>query len=265
MNFSPYAIFLLLLLLLVVGLPCAEGSINPNPKFRVDKIWGIEEPASVLFSTIGCIGSIISLAYYTWLVHKNRKPWAEYDFKICYYVPTLDILAVNLTSMCFHTKETWLNEKLDYAAAILVPFLILPAGIVRGLEITQRSKQALVFGISLAGFTWHEYEMLAVLFDYGRHMKLGAVLTVLMAAVWFAWSATQLYKKKNPHSKWMLYSIASIIVLSPFEIRDFIPIWGFFDAHSLWHASINIISFSFWMFSINDFTACIDDYYTKLS
>lgn len=250
--------------LFIIGLPYAEGSINPNPKFRVTKIWGIEEPASVLFSTIGFIASLISLAYYTRLVFKNRKPWGEYTYKICYYLPTFDILAVNLTSMCFHSKETWLNEKLDYAAAILVPFLILPTGIIRALEITQFSKQAFVFGISLPGFTWHEYEMLTVLFDYGRHMKLGAILTLMMTVVWFIWSATQIYKKKNLHSKWMLYSIVSIVVLSPFEMRDFTPIWGFFDAHSLWHASINIISVSFWMFSILDFKAFADDYYTKL-
>ena len=92
----------------------------------------------------------------------------------------------------------------------------------------------------------------------------GAVLTVLMALVWFAWSASQIYKKKNMHSKWMLYSIAFIIVLSPFEINDFVPVWGFFDAHSLWHASINIISIAFWMFSICDLNVFIDDYYTKL-
>ena len=244
--------------------PPAEASINPNPKLRVKRIWGIEEPASVMFSAIGFIASVTALIYFTRLVLKNKKPWAAYGYKACFYIPSMDILTVNLTSICFHTKETWLNEKLDYAAAILIPFLILPSGLIRAFEITSVSKQALVFGTSLLGFAWHEYYMLAVLFDYGRNMRLGVALTVLMAVVWFAWSAVQVYNKKNMHSKWMLYSILAIFALSPFEINDFIPVWHFFDAHSLWHASINIISFCFWMFSIRDFSAFAKDYYTKL-
>ena len=69
-------------------------------------------------------------------------------------------------------------------------------------------------------------------FDYGLNMQICVVIGLSSVLLW-----VRLYLvERREH----LFRLAALSIFSSallaLEILDFPPIWGYFDAHSLWHA-----------------------------
>ncbi|KAJ5074168.1 post-gpi attachment to protein factor 3 [Anaeramoeba ignava] len=110
--------------------------------------------------------------------------------------------------------------------------------------ITEFSDYHFAFG---SPFYW---VYLMFLFDYAFHMKLCTFSIVTSFSIWLIWCIFTFRKYK--HCFWILLFYGSIFAFSPFELFDFPPLFGHFDAHSLWHAANCLIVLSLTPFIIKD-------------
>ena len=77
-------------------------------------------------------------------------------------------------------------------------------------------------------------------FDYGLNMKICVLIGLSSVLLWVR---LYLVERRDHLFKLAALSIFSSALLA-LEILDFPPIWGYFDAHSLWHAG-KVLHFSF--------------------
>ena len=78
-------------------------------------------------------------------------------------------------------------------------------------------------------------------FDYGLNMKVCVFIGLSSVLLWVR---LYLVERRDHLFKLAALSIFSSALLA-LEILDFPPIWGYFDAHALWHAGKSYILSSF--------------------
>ena len=128
------------------------------------RLWGVQEPASALFSVFNLVGSLLGLLKFWRTVHPSTpmyRTWIGYG-----------VLSINtwVWSTAFHTRDTWLTEKLDYLCALLLVYYHL------FIYLRRRACQgsAIFWPGLLLGtvFVFHLTKMFLVSFDYGFNMKV---------------------------------------------------------------------------------------------
>ncbi|KAH6554729.1 hypothetical protein KP509_1Z311100 [Ceratopteris richardii] len=82
----------------------------------------------------------------------------------------------------------------------------------------------------------------------GLNMVVCSVMGVLQLLMWIFWS----WFARHParYKVWFVALSSGTAML--LEIYDFPPIWGIFDAHSLWHAATIPLTFIWWSFVKED-------------
>ncbi|CAH1789508.1 unnamed protein product, partial [Owenia fusiformis] len=220
----------------------------PIPQFHgkwpFTRCYGIQEPASVVFSILNAI----TLIYNLWWYRKKVEDKAP----LYNIVHVGNVVSVNawVWSSVFHTRDTRITEMLDYFCAIslVIYSVFMLACRVFG---TERPLKASICGLILFYFfVWHVHYLAYVKFDYGYNIKATVSVGVLNSIGWLIWCAV--VRKRQPYVWKCALSIVLLNLLILLEVGDFPPIWWVFDAHSLWHAGTVPLPFIWYSFLIDD-------------
>ncbi|KAJ2704053.1 hypothetical protein FB645_003586 [Coemansia sp. IMI 203386] len=197
-------------------------------KWPFIRVFGIQEPASVVFSVLNGYMHLRSWR----LVNRIHKEHAMRRWlRVFMVIGTWSWLC----SAVFHMRDFPVTEKLDYFSAGLNVLYILFLGTVRMLRLKTWRETKTVAMVCALMYLMHVGYLVRD-FDYGYNMKANAVVGLLSNVVWVV-VAIQAYVNRQPF--W--WKPAVLIVLTDLafclELFDFPPFLDTFDAHSLWHAA----------------------------
>jgi hypothetical protein len=240
--------------------PSSYKPFKYHGKWPFTRVLGIQEICSVMFSLLNLLAHLMGLAGLVGHQRDNNMltvsgTKAKSDLMllwICYSV--VHILA--WTSSCiFHSRDTWLTERLDYCCADAVVAIGLICATSRlltedDLQIPQRLAVHFRFLVSLLilmALGYHIHYMLMVNFDYGLNMVRCIAFGALTSLVWVVWLIL-IRKQGHPSAG----NLACFLVLAYaallFEVLDFPPLAQLLDAHSMWHLSTIPLTFLFYRF-----------------
>ena len=249
-------------LLQVVPLSCSElcnyGCINEMsenrrhngyPQIKYYGHWafvryfGLEEPASVVFSILNAFPHI---SFFITQILKSKTTNSDMENKETCYMQYWLMLYSTIATICwfssaiYHSKKTKNTTQLDLITALLF--------IITGLFLVIRriyDKNANYYSIlmisSILYIFWgiRAYYMLQNQISFDNHMKTSIFLVILTTTLWFLWLLYIHYNNKthiNSKVKYLCFICQIWLILaSALEIFDFPPLYGIFDAHSLWH------------------------------
>ncbi|KAJ3187707.1 hypothetical protein HDU85_006100 [Gaertneriomyces sp. JEL0708] len=197
-------------------------------KWPFIRLWGMQEPASVLFS----LGNL----WMHWngyrALRKAIPRW--FENRAIYRLNAL--LGVNtwLWSAVFHTRDFPLTEKLDYFSAMGGILFGLYLAIVRVFQLRSGSVRTALGALAAMFFAGHVAYLSLWKFDYRYNMMAGVAVGMLGNLCWVGWG---LAEWKRGYTWKILLSVILISTAMSLELLDFPPLWGVLDAHALWHAA----------------------------
>ena len=240
-------------------------------KWAFWRLWGMQEPASVLFSLLNLYAHIRGGQK----LQRRIPRW--HPMKPYYLGFTLSNINLWIWSAVFHTRGeriAWSNvtfselvadkpltEKLDYFSAAFAMLCGLFYTVVRLFHLyntprtTVRHRMLIPWAaLCTLLFVAHvSYLMLLPRFDYGWNMKVNVTVGLAYNLLWMSYALpyppySRFLGVSNTHRPRYVYvplllGMAMIAAVS-LEIFDFPPIYRAIDAHSLWHlATVPIVVF----------------------
>ena len=216
------------------------------------RVFGLEEPASVLFSLLNGVPYVWNLVsschqHQHQQQHQPRHRHYMQPWLAMYYVIGINAWGC---SAFFHARKTPQSSLVDYVSALL--FLAYSLWVacrrVWGARARPRAVAA-VFSGFLFLYGWQACRMVRGLVPFHRHMQLCIAISVAIVATWSAWillptptpssgTASSASSVGGTGSRYrylcllcqVWFSLAALL-----ELFDFPALWGHFDAHSLWH------------------------------
>lgn len=203
-------------------------------KWPFRRILGMQEPFSVLFSLANL------WAHATGLAHLRASVPPSYPLLRFYKFFAYVGIASWVFSSIFHTRDFAITEELDYLAAgasVLCGLYYTAVRVFRLDRPDSRTRRRLRAWTTLCAvlFAAHVGYLKGVRWSYTYNMSANVVVGVLHNILWY-WLSVQNYLRTG--HKWTLVPIVVvtwIMLAGCLELFDFPPIWGFFDAHCLWH------------------------------
>lgn len=223
-----------------------QFSGQPVPQFHGKwpflRFFGIQEPASVLFSVLN------GLTHYV-MWQKFRRTIPRSSSVNVWNVHGLLSINAWFWSAIFHTRDTPVTEKLDYYCAFS---LVLYSFYCLSLKIVGRNSSWLPIALAvpfLTYFIYHIHYLTFIRFDYGYNLKANVSVGMLNSLGWLLWC----YKNRHKMYVWKCaMTVVMINALLLLELGDFPP-WGFMiDAHALWHLGTIPVPFLWYSFLIED-------------
>lgn len=211
-----------------------------NGKWPFYRLFGIQEPASFLFSLMNLCSQICG-----WLVYR-KYVLKEYEF---YTLNKVQFLINSFAWICatiFHARDTYWTEKMDYFSAALV------IGISVFTCFTQiigrlRDFRSYLVGVVLSFlFGAHIFYMAFIHFDYGYNMKFLVANGVVNIVLWLIWCLKN--RRKKPFVWKCVLSMGGTLCLASLELWDFPPIWFILDGHALWHLGTSPVAYLWFSF-----------------
>ncbi|MBN3271574.1 PGAP3 factor, partial [Polyodon spathula] len=267
---------------ITVGLYLAEGYRVPqfHGKWPFTRFLCFEEPVSALASLLNGLACLVMLIRYRSAVPRQSPMY--------YTCCAFSMVSLNawFWSMVFHTRDTYLTEKMDYFCASAVILYSVYLCCVRtkgatGMGITllpphplsplpalspsvppprhplsrtlglQRPDLSSCFGVLLIlMFASHVSYLTFVNFDYGYNMAANTAIGIINLLWWLAWC----YGNRRTLPYW--WKCAAVVLLlhglALLELLDFPPLLWVLDAHAIWHLSTVPVHFLFYSFLIDD-------------
>lgn len=219
-------------------------------KWPFQRLYGIQEPASVIFSILN---GLVHLTYYKKI--KAQVP-DSYFLKKFYLVTCIVGMNAWLWSTVFHVRDTHLTEKLDYFSAGLYILYGLCVAVLR-IFYVQGVWAVLWTSVCGALYLAHvSYLSNMARFDYGYNMTACIIIGTLQTSLWLVWSIIQYTGWGNAERRpfaWMVgTSVVMVTLAMCLEVFDFPPIGQIVDAHSLWHAATIPLAPLFYNFLLCD-------------
>lgn len=213
-------------------------------KWPFARIWGMQEPASVLFSIFNLLAHIINLQQFNKTVPKVAPLYKMWIFHA--------MICINawVWSVVFHAKDTPWTERLDYFSAFSMVLFSLLGLIIRLLGPRRALFRDAVAISGVLFFFYHVWYLSKGRFDYGYNMKVNVIVGLLNGFGWVAWSMPRL--KSRPYIQWCIYTVVFAMASMLLELGDFPPLFWAFDAHALWHLVTSPLPFMWYRFLKND-------------
>ena len=212
------------------------------PYFRV---FGLQEPASCVFSLCNAIPHIYHLMCSHHLFHNELRLWI-----VSYGVTAIFAWCC---STAFHARKISPTILLDYTSALLFLVFGLYVALRRTLHFSVfRCRPFLsisLIGIMSSACLRRIYDMYQGQVSFDSHMTLSIGIAIMHTSVWILWLLLSSRESKS-HKLQCLYLQLWFIAASMLELFDFPPILQHFDAHSLWHfATIPLghLWYEFWI------------------
>ncbi|KAK6473108.1 post-GPI attachment to proteins factor 3 isoform X1 [Huso huso] len=231
---------------ITVGLYLAEGYKVPqfHGKWPFTRFLCFEEPVSALASLLNGLACLIMLVRYRSAVPRQSPMY--------YTCCAFSMVSLNawFWSMVFHTRDTYLTEKMDYFCASAVILYSIYLCCVRTLGL-QRPDLSSCFGVLLILlFASHVSYLTFVNFDYGYNMAANTAIGIINLLWWLCWC----YGNRRTLPYW--WKCAAVVLLlhglALLELLDFPPLLWVLDAHAIWHLSTVPVHFLFYSFLIDD-------------
>ncbi|KAL8587023.1 hypothetical protein ACOMHN_023413 [Nucella lapillus] len=221
-----------------------DGSPVPQfyGKWPFVRVFGLQEPASVVFSILNAASHAMVLWY-----RRHVDPSTP-----MYYVwHGMVLVSVNAWtwSTIYHSKDTDFTEMMDYFFALTIVLYNAFILFCRVVDTEKRWKPAVAVSILLAFYARHIHYLAFVRFDYGYNMTVNVVIGLADVCGWLGWCVV----RRKDRYVWMCAAAMVAFNLSVMlELLDFPPLWWTLDAHALWHASTVPINLLWWRFIIAD-------------
>ncbi|ROT39809.1 Per1-like protein [Sodiomyces alkalinus F11] len=220
-------------------------------KWPFYRFLGMQEPASVVFS----LGNL--WAHYHGIRKLLAQVSATYPLLPWYRTFAAFGIASWIFSAIFHTRDFAATEQLDYFAAgasVLYGLHYTPIRLFRLDRPTSRNRSVLRAWSLLCCllYTLHVAYLKGVRWDYTYNMAANVVVGMLQNGLW-VWFSYRRYKQtRRPWAFWPNIAVAFIMAFMSLELFDFAPLWGMFDAHSLWHLGTIAPTLLWYNFLIKD-------------
>ncbi|GLT71217.1 hypothetical protein SLA2020_432510 [Shorea laevis] len=239
-----------------------DGPVKYHGKWPFTRVYGIQEPASVVFSALnlamhfhGWISFLILLNYKLPL-KQNKK--AYYEYTCLWHIYGLLSMNSWFWSAVFHSRmpilfylnhsDVDLTEKLDYSSAVALLGYSLILAILRSFNVRHEAARVMVAAPLLAFITTHILYISFYQLDYGCNMKVCVVMEVAQLLIWAIWAGMTRHPSRQ--KLWVVVIGGGLAML--LEIYDFPPYQGFFDAHAIWHATTIPLTYLWWSFIWDD-------------
>lgn len=226
--------------------PFEEPVVQYHGKWPFIRLFGVQEPFSVLFSFLNLLAHRHGLARIRASLPSNY-PLRKYYLAFGYIG-----IASWIFSMIFHTRDFNLTEKADYFAAgasVLYGLYYTPIRIFRldkNYPATKRTIRQLWTLICLALYAAHVSYLSFWRWDYTYNMAANVVVGIVQNVLW-TWFSVQRYRRlKKTWAAWPGLIVAWIVLAMSLELLDFPPLGGWIDAHSLWH--LGTVGPTFWWY-----------------
>ncbi|XP_054707277.1 post-GPI attachment to proteins factor 3-like [Uloborus diversus] len=221
-----------------------NGQVVPqfHGKWPFYRFWGIQEPASVLFSILNGL-----VHFVMW--QKFRQSVTNCPFSTLWNVQALLSINAWFWSAVFHTRDTPLTEKLDYFCAFSLVIYSFYSLFVRSCSNVRTWMPLTIAVPFISYFGYHIYYLTFVRFDYGYNLKANIIIGLLNSFGWILWC----YKYRQKKYVWKCAaSVIAVNILLLLELCDFPP-WKFLiDAHALWHLGTIPVPLLWYSFLIED-------------
>ncbi|KAL2756858.1 hypothetical protein ACRALDRAFT_2102962 [Sodiomyces alcalophilus JCM 7366] len=231
----------------------ADGKpiVQFHGKWPFYRFLGMQEPASVIFS----LGNLWAHC------HGIRKLLARvpatYPLLPWYRAFATAGIAAWTFSAIFHTRDFTATEQLDYFAAgasVLYGLYYTPIRLFRLDRPTARRRSVLrawtLFCCVL--YALHVAYLKGVHWDYTYNMAANVVVGMVQNSLWVWYSYRRYQQTRRSWSFWPIIAVALIMAFMSLELFDFPPLWGTFDAHSLWHLGTIAPTLLWYNFLIKD-------------
>lgn len=208
------------------------------------RLFGIQEPASTLFSIMNLAGHLIMYHSLYSTIPSSAPMFNVWTFN--------SLVSMNawVWSTVFHARDTHFTEMMDYfcAFSLIVASSISLMFRVFGPDLNIKTVSGMA--VSLGVFVRHVYYMAFVHFDYGYNMKVNITMGIIQLLGWCSWCLKYWTTKRHVHNcLWTMLILNGAICL---ELMDFVPIWWMIDAHSLFHLATVPVPFLFYKFVVKD-------------
>lgn len=208
-------------------------------KWTFRKYAGADEPASVIFSFINLIISIYYLIRARAIKHQGRGYKRQYA--AIYISMTISWVA----SCLYHARGLYFLEVIDYCAAALNLMVIMNMIIVRTLRLydsiylgknTANIIRRLIYVVNVHIYIYHVRKLTSRRpFNYKYNLQFNTIIGLISGILLISYSV--LNYKKDIISKPAIPLVLMSTVTCLLEVHEFPPLFGLFDAHSLWHLS----------------------------
>ena len=212
-----------------------------------ERYWGLQEPASVLFSLF----NIIPHAYFV-SKYLNFSPSSHSPSLLLHAL--MGIMAFSFSAI-FHSRDFPLTEMLDYSFAFLFIISLFAAMLSQVLASNPQKKKTLyisLFVLSLFALS-HLYYLFFIHFDYGYNMKVIVIISALVSIFAIVFG----FQRKWQNGSWKV-PLSCFITLPLgliFELLDFPPLYLVLDAHACWHAATPFVFFLFYSYFIQEMSS----------
>lgn len=202
------------------------------------RIFGLEEPASVVFSLLNALPYIRSL-----IDDYNKYNTESKDSFMDRWLTLYWVISTNtwLASAFFHSRKTKSASFYDYASALLFLGYSFWLAVRRILGANADPKKIVtLFLSSLILYVTQVIRMSVGYVSFDDHMRLCITVAVLNVITWLLWllvSSKKFELEKHNYRYLCLLCQVWFSLAALLELYDFPAIWGIFDAHSLWHAA----------------------------
>lgn len=220
-------------------------------KWPFIRVFGMQEPASVLFSLLNFWAHLRGL--------KKLKSTVQFSAPYFYMWKIFSLICLNAWtwSMIFHTRDTFLTELMDYGCAysmVLSSFYCMVSRVVLHHKPVWLKYFMVAFLVSY--FICH-FNFLLNARAYGYNMKVNVTTGTLAGVGWLVWCINQ--KQKRPYvwkmATFVIFSALSLVL----ELQDFPPIYWILDAHALWHLVTAPLVLPLYSFIIDDTTSLLNE------
>ncbi|KAI5079295.1 hypothetical protein GOP47_0004774 [Adiantum capillus-veneris] len=228
--------------------------VQYHGKWPFKRLLSLQEPASVVFSIANLVMHLEGLLSFLSLVlnklpqrcQGKRSPYYEYSTLWIIY----SLLAINswFWSAIFHARDIVLTERMDYLSAVSVIGYTLIVAILRTMNDKAEATRVMVVSPIIAFLATHMLYLTLMKFDYGLNMKICLIMGVLQLLIWTVWG----WFVHHPARFKLWFVVLGGAAAMLLEIFDFPPLWGLFDAHSLWHAVTVPLTYFWWGFIKDD-------------
>lgn len=209
-------------------------------KWPFYRLFGIQEPASFVFSLMNLFSQICG-----WL-HYRKYVSSEYKFYVLNRTQFLINSFAWLCAAIFHSRDTYWTEKMDYFSAALVIGISVFTCFVQIIGTLSDFKSYLVGFILSVLFGGHIFYMAFIKFDYGYNMKFLVGNGIVNIVLWLIWCLKN--RKRKPFVWKCAISMLGTLCLASFELWDFPPLWFVFDGHALWHFGTTPVAYMWFCF-----------------
>ncbi|XP_017780018.1 PREDICTED: post-GPI attachment to proteins factor 3 [Nicrophorus vespilloides] len=213
-------------------------------KWPFIRIFGVQEPASVLFSLFNFYANLQGILNF----RKTVRP----DAPMFWFWHFFCIVSLNgwFWSTVFHARDFPNTEFMDYSCAFSMVLMSCYCMIMRFMKDFPRFLKIAVTVFFIAFYANHVTYLKLGKFDYLYNMQVNILVGTFTAIFWFAWA---IYNRFRLPYVWKIAAFVSVACVSTLlEVLDYPPLFYILDCHALWHLSTVPLVYLFYSFITDD-------------